>query len=353
MNAQMTKKKQAKLTAQAEKGAAKLTKHYERSVVENGDKIRKQLGKFGLREDESADGNSAPMTSIFHIESGREVPNGVAILNEYRTYPKINQDELTAMVKECYKALKLPISEMKAAKPVSFSDALEDAREAFKTWRQSTFDFAYALKSCQDEYHKWQKKYLSNDGLAKELNIPLTGQRIGQLLNVANFFPREKIDENIDFVIYEDARKWADAKMIVGAKETVDAEYVMAEIKAHPNGEHFIEMKKELKAKRQIKKPSSHKLVITLDTHASEARVKLDGKDFVFLGSKLEPYFSKFYNQLINYMNSFQNSLAVKVGFQPGSFKWPAEVIEKMKELYKKIKEIETTANTEIDKAII
>jgi hypothetical protein len=96
-----------------------------------------------------------------------------------------------------------PLSEA----PPEYAAAINEVKAALTDWRRSTWRFAWALvnfRTLHERVHPGDR--LTDKRMAELLGIKLTPARIGQMVNTALAYPREQVDESIDFRVYENAR---------------------------------------------------------------------------------------------------------------------------------------------------
>jgi hypothetical protein len=88
-----------------------------------------------------------------------------------------------------------------------YAVAIENVKTAVANYGRSAWQLAWALidfKTAHEKLHPTE--HLTDKQLAQVLAVNLSHQRIGQLVNTAKAFPRDQVDESIDFRVYERAR---------------------------------------------------------------------------------------------------------------------------------------------------
>lgn len=163
-----------------------------------------------------------------------------------------------------------------------YNRLLRAAREAYREEKRSIHRLAYALLDLREAYSSRYYKEPSLLDLEREMGVGLTQQRIGQLIAVAEFFPRAEVNTQLDFKTYELARAWAKTQdplkktIKIGENETklVSGEplLALAAIKAHPETKHFRDILAAQNKKRSRANSVDaliHTLVITLKSNRS------------------------------------------------------------------------------------
>ncbi len=110
-----------------------------------------------------------------------------------------------------------------------YSAAIEKVRAAMADYGRSVWQLAWALvdfRSIHERLHPRDR--LSDKQLANLLGITLSPARIGQLVNTAVAFPREHVDESIDFRVYEQARVFTEKQPRMTAEKRLEL------VKKHP-----------------------------------------------------------------------------------------------------------------------
>jgi hypothetical protein len=89
----------------------------------------------------------------------------------------------------------------------NYTAAIEEVRGAFADFGRSTWRLAWALVDFREMHERlYPDDELTDKQLVSLMGIKLTHTRIGQLVNTARAFPRDQVDELIDFRVYEQAR---------------------------------------------------------------------------------------------------------------------------------------------------
>lgn len=116
--------------------------------------------------------------------------------------------------------------------------AVESVRSAMIGYGRATWKLAWALMDFREIHHRLHPAdRLSDAGLAAALGINLTPARIGQLINTAEAYPRDQVDESIDFRVYEEARKFT-----IGRRSMTPAKRLKFVV-AHPSAEEIARLK--------------------------------------------------------------------------------------------------------------
>jgi hypothetical protein len=88
-----------------------------------------------------------------------------------------------------------------------YAQAIEAVRTAVDNFCRSTWRLAWSLVDFRQVHERVHpSNRLTDKQMANVLGIRLTPARIGQLVNTAVAYPREQVDESIDFRVYEQAR---------------------------------------------------------------------------------------------------------------------------------------------------
>jgi hypothetical protein len=171
-----------------------------------------------------------------------------------------------------------------------YERSLSAAQTAYYEEKRSIHRLAYALLDLQKAFAERFDRPPSNRDLALELGVGLTEQRIGQLLAVAEFYPREQVDTRLDFKTYELARTWAKTQNVpkdfvkIGDNRTrmVSGEprLALAKIREHPETKYFKDrLAAHNKAREKAREHTTHKVIITISAHPGYCEIScvIDG----------------------------------------------------------------------------
>lgn len=141
----------------------------------------------------------------------------------------------------------------------AYKTAIEKVRAALMDYGQSVWRLAWALvdfRAIHEQLHPDDR--LSDQQIASVLGINLSPARIGQLINTALAFPREQVDQSIDFRVYEEARK------LTANKARMTPEKRLALVKKYPTTAKIAKIKPAPVAKASRGNEVANELVIRI-----------------------------------------------------------------------------------------
>jgi hypothetical protein len=157
-------------------------------------------------------------------------------------------------------------SEVLADASPDYADAIAKVRSAMESYGRATWQLAWALvdfRDVHDRLHPHDR--LTDKKLVEALDIKLSPTRIGQLVNTALAYPRDQVDESIDFRVYENARMFTEKKPGMTPLKRLKL------VKANPTTAEIA------KLKPQVPKPSAgrQELVIRVTRTGTDGEPKI------------------------------------------------------------------------------
>ena len=162
--------------------------------------------------------------------------------------------------------------EIQPTSGTSYTAAIDKVKAALANYGHSVWQLAWALvdfKAVHEQLHPADR--LIDKQLAERLGIDLTPARIGQLVNTAKAYPREQVDESIDFRVYEQART---------AHKLMSPEKRLALVKENPTVTTINKLKpKERRRDAPVRRELSIRVMPALtDTAEPEVTVRLNSE---------------------------------------------------------------------------
>ena len=125
----------------------------------------------------------------------------------------------------------------------AYAAAIDKVLAAFADFSRSTWGLAFALADFRDLHEKlFPDRRLTDKQLVVQLGLKLSHARVGQLVNTVRAFPRNQVDQSIDFRVYEQARL---------LKPHITPERRLKLVKAHPSTAAMAKIKPAATGRKQ------------------------------------------------------------------------------------------------------
>jgi hypothetical protein len=132
-----------------------------------------------------------------------------------------------------------------------YDAAIEKVRAALVGYGRATWQLAWALVEFREVHERLHPDdRLTDKQVVAILDIKLTPTCVGQLVNTARAYPREQVDESIDFRVYENARMFTEKTPKMTPLKRLKL------VKAHPTTDEIAKLKpkpaKSSNARREL-----------------------------------------------------------------------------------------------------
>jgi len=176
--------------------------------------------------------------------------------------------------------------------PPEYAAAIEEVKTALSDYCRSTWRLAWALvdfRAVHERVHP--SNQLTDKQMAELLGIKLSPARIGQLVNTALAYPRQQVDESIDFRVYEQGR-------VKSPRATPEKRLKL--VKDHPTTEAMAKVKSSSRSKAKIHRELMIQVTPAVEEGAEPlVNVRLNG-EATELPSNLFNAISKYANELFS-----------------------------------------------------